>query len=120
MVVAAIGVDPSGTVLRSFALAADRWNGPDPRDQLGDVVAVAAGQARSQWDAVGLDDHMMLAASSAPSTGDGPVFAPPFIARTCEPSTAAREKSRMLAARSSASTDAWYATTRHGRKAHAR
>lgn len=44
------------------------------------------------------------------STGDGPVFAPPFIARRCEPSTAARGKSNRPAARNSASSscNAWH------------
>jgi hypothetical protein len=43
-----------------------RRDGLDQRDQLGDVVAVAAGEGGGERNAVGLDDHMVLAAGPAP------------------------------------------------------
>lgn len=48
------------------ALAADRRDGLDQRDQLGDVVAVAAGGDCREREAVRLDDQVVLAAGLAP------------------------------------------------------
>ena len=65
VVVAAIGVDLLRAPARSTALAPDRRHRLDQRDQLGHVVAVAAGERGGQRDAVGLDDDMVLAAGLA-------------------------------------------------------
>lgn len=39
------------------------------RDELGDVVAVAAGQGDGEWDAGGVGDQVVLAARPAPVDG---------------------------------------------------
>jgi hypothetical protein len=66
VVVAAVGVQVPWPAARPAALAADRRHGLDQQEQLGDVVAVAAGQDGGQRDTVGLDDHVVLAAGLAP------------------------------------------------------
>lgn len=57
VVVSAVGVHRLRAPSRPAALAADRRGGLDQRDQLGDVVAVAAGGGGGERNAVGLDDH---------------------------------------------------------------
>jgi hypothetical protein len=52
VVVAAVCVQHIRSSAGSSALAADRRHGVDQGDELGDVVAVAAGQGGSQRDAV--------------------------------------------------------------------
>lgn len=47
-------------------LAAHRRHSLEERDQLGNVVAVAAGQGSSERDAIGVGDQVMLAARPAP------------------------------------------------------
>lgn len=66
VVIAAVGIQVLGATQRLAALAADRRDGLDQRDQLGDVVAVAAGGGRGERDAVRLDDQVVLAAGLAP------------------------------------------------------
>jgi hypothetical protein len=60
------------------ALAPHRRDGLEQRDQLGDVVAVAAGQCGGERDAGGVGDQVMLAARSTPvdraSLGRGSPF----------------------------------------------
>jgi hypothetical protein len=63
------------------ALAADRRDRLDQRDELGYVVAVATGGDRGQRDAVRVDDDMVLAAGLAPIYGGRAGGRPPFIAR---------------------------------------
>src|SRR5829696_5748377 len=48
VVIAAVGVDLAGASSRPAAPAADRWDRVQERHQLGDVVAVAAGQDHCQ------------------------------------------------------------------------
>ena len=50
VVVAAVGGDPLGASAGAADLAAHRWHPVDQRDQLGDVVAVAAGDRPGQRD----------------------------------------------------------------------
>jgi hypothetical protein len=57
VVIAAVGVQIPGAAQWLAALAADRRDGLDQRDQLGDVVAVAAGGDRGERDAVRLGDQ---------------------------------------------------------------
>jgi hypothetical protein len=67
VVIAAVGVQIPGAAARWLAaLAADRRDGLDQRDQSGDVVAVAAGRDGRERDAVRLDDQVVLAAGLAP------------------------------------------------------
>jgi hypothetical protein len=77
------------------------------RSQLGDVVAVAAGQGGGERDAGGVGDQVTFAARPAPIDGASSGLGPPFNARIWEPSTAAREKSRAFALRSSARRTSW-------------
>jgi hypothetical protein len=77
MVVAAVGVQVPRPIRRSAAFGAGRRDGLDQRDQLGDAVMVAIRGDRGQWDAVGRDDDVMLAAGLAslhrpPGTGRWP------------------------------------------------
>ena len=76
-------------------------------DQLGDVVAVAAGQGSGERDAGGVGDQVMFAARPTPIDGASSGLGSPFNARIWEPSTAAREKSRAFALRSSARRTSW-------------
>jgi hypothetical protein len=66
VVAAAVGEQLPQAAARPPAPAADRWHGFDQWDQLGDVVAVAAGQRDGQWHAAGVDDQVVLAARAAP------------------------------------------------------
>jgi hypothetical protein len=61
-VIAAVGQDQVGLLARSADLAGDRPGGErvKQRDQLGDVVAVSAGQRHGQRDAAGVDDQVVL------------------------------------------------------------
>jgi hypothetical protein len=68
VVIAAVGEQLPRAPARPAAQAADRWHGLDQRDELGDVVAVAAGEAERERDPAGLADQMML--GTGPSTVD--------------------------------------------------
>ena len=62
MVVAAVGEEPVGFLAWPADLPSD-WPPVevfDQRQQLGDVVAVPAGQADRQRDAAGVDEQMVL------------------------------------------------------------
>ena len=67
VVAAAVGEQLARSAARSAAPTADRRHGVDQRDELGDVVAVAAGQADGERDAAGIDDQVVLAARAAPA-----------------------------------------------------
>ncbi len=62
VVVAAVGEYHAGPLPGSAALAAHLGDGVQQRAQLGDVVAVGAGQDDRERDAGGLGDQVMLAA----------------------------------------------------------
>ena len=83
---------------------ADRRDRLDQRHQLGDVVPVAAGQGRGQRDAASIGDHVVLGARPGPVDRAGTGLGPPFSARTCDPSAAARAQSITPAALSLASS----------------
>jgi hypothetical protein len=87
VVVAAVGVDLAGASPRPATPATDRWDRVQQRQQLGDVVAVAAGQDHRQGDAGGVGDQVVLAAQPAPVDRAGTGEVPPFSARRCEEST---------------------------------
>lgn len=90
VVVAAVTEHDVGAVSRSAALAPyvrhclEQWN------ELGDVVAVAAGQDDGERDAGGIGDQVVLTARPAPVDRTSSRLGSPFNARTWEPSTAAR------------------------------
>jgi hypothetical protein len=60
MVIATIGEEPLGTSSRTSGLAGDWADAVDQRQQLGDVVAVSAGQADRKRNAVRVGDQMVL------------------------------------------------------------
>jgi len=67
VVISAVGQDTVGFLAWPAGLTGD---GPlakvfDQRQQLGDIVAIAAGQADRERDAAGVDMEMMLRASAA-------------------------------------------------------
>lgn len=63
---AAFGVDPPWPATRLADHATDRWDGIDERDQLGDVVAMPAGERDDQRDLVHVGDQVMLGTGLAP------------------------------------------------------
>jgi hypothetical protein len=64
VVVAAVGGDPVGSTAGSTDLAAHRRDTFDERDQLGDVVAVAAGDRPGERDPGRVYKKVMLGAVS--------------------------------------------------------
>ena len=72
MVVAAVGVDRFGSATWAAGPATHRRDRIRQRQELGDVVAVAAGHRDRQWDAVAASQQVMLGAWPASSIGDGP------------------------------------------------
>ena len=65
VVVATIGEQLPRLAPWPAASSPDRWHGVDQEDQLGDVVAVAAGQGDCQRNAAGVADQVVLAAGTA-------------------------------------------------------
>jgi hypothetical protein len=104
VVVAAVGEQLARSAAGSAAAAADRRDGVEQRQELGDVVAVAAGEGDRERDAAGVADQVVLGAgTSAVDRGRADVV-PPLRARTCEPSTAQQSRSSASRARSCASS----------------
>jgi hypothetical protein len=62
VVVAAVGEQLPRSAAGSAASSADRRHGVDQREQLGDVVAVAAGEGDRERDAAGVADQVVLGA----------------------------------------------------------
>ena len=77
MVVAAVGDDALRSAARAADLAAHRRDAVEQRDQLGDVVAVAAGERPGERDPGRVYEKVVLGAVLARSTGLGPVAEPP-------------------------------------------
>jgi hypothetical protein len=73
VVVATVGVDPPGPAARLADDAPDRWDGIDERDQLGDLIAMPAGERDGQRNPVRVGEQVM------PGTG----FAPVDRTRSC-------------------------------------
>ena len=80
VVVAAIGKQPLGPRPRSPDPAADGRDPVEQRDQLGDVVAVAASERPGQRDTGAVYEEVVLAAAPAPVDGAGTRFRAPFFA----------------------------------------
>jgi hypothetical protein len=66
MVIAAVGNDAIGSVARAASAAANRWDSIDERQQLGDVVAIAARQRPRQRHAAAVGQEVMLGTRTAP------------------------------------------------------
>jgi hypothetical protein len=100
VVVAAVGEQIPRSPAGSAAPSSDRRDGVDQRDELGDVVAVAAGEGDGEWDAAGVADQVVLGARPPAVDRRRADVVPPLSARMWEPSTAQRSRSSSPSARS--------------------
>jgi len=83
--------------------AADRRHPVEQLEQLGDVVAVAAGERPGEWDAAAVHEQVVLAACAASIDRAGTRFPAPLFCLQVIESTIARSHSSWSAACSSAS-----------------
>ena len=82
VVVAAVSRDSVGPAAWAADLAADRWYPVDERDQLGDVVAVAAGERPGERDPSRVYEKVMLRAVSGSINRARARLGAPFFACT--------------------------------------
>ena len=82
VVVAAVGAEPLGPPARSADTPPHRRHGVDQRDQLGDVVAVAAGEREREREPGRVDEKVVLGAGSASIHRARARFGAPFFAWT--------------------------------------
>ena len=106
VVVAAVSGYPVGTSARPADLAADRRYPLDERDQLGDVVAVAAGECPGKRDPGRVYEKVMLRAVSGSINRARARRGAPFFACTWLESATARDHSISPAARKRESSTA--------------
>src|SRR5438270_1449166 len=104
VVIAAVGVEITRASARLPALAADLRDRLDQRQQLGDVVPVAAGEQHRQRDAVRVGDQVVLRTRPSPIDGRGARLGPPFSALTWDASTTATSSSSTPCRRNSSSS----------------
>lgn len=81
-VVAAIGVNDVGLLRWPATYTANRRNGIDERQQLGEVVAVRAGQDGTDGDGICIDEDVMFGTGSRAIRGIRASFSPAPTART--------------------------------------
>lgn len=98
-IVATICKDALGLLKRPAARAADRNYRIDERQQLGDIVAVGAGQEGTDGDAIGIDEDLVRGTRSRAIRGVRTCFSPAPAARIDEESTTAYERSIWPASR---------------------
>ncbi len=79
----------------------------EERQQLCDVVAVSAGQRHREWDALSVDEDVVLAARTCAVDRAGAAFGPRRAARTWLESITARDQSSWFAALSFDSRTTW-------------
>ena len=106
VVVAAVADDPVGTSARPADEPGDRRHALQQRDQLGDVVAVSAGERVRERDPGRVDEEVVLRSGSAPVDRARARFRAPFFACTWLESTIALDQSISPAARNRASKSA--------------
>jgi hypothetical protein len=82
VVVAAVGGDALGTTAWPADLAAHGWHSLDERDQLGDVVAVAARNRPGEREPGRVDQEMVFGAVSGSVNRARARFGAPFFACT--------------------------------------
>ena len=99
VVVAAIGDQLLGAAARPTRTAGDGRDTVEERDQLGDVVAVAAGQRVGERDASRIDEEVVLRTFPASIDRARAGFGAPFFACTWLESTTVRAHSISPAAR---------------------
>ncbi len=100
VVVTSVAEEAVGSVAWPSDQAGDRWDLLQQGDQLGDVVAVSAGQGDGEWDALAVDDEVVLAARTCSVDRAGTAFGPRRAALTWEESITARDQSSFFATRS--------------------
>ncbi len=105
VVVTTIGVDAARTAQRPSTHAANRHDGLDQRNQLGDVVAIGAGQDCRDRRSVGVGCDVVLRTGSRSIGGVRASFSPAPTARTDDESTAAYDRSIWPAARNLSSSN---------------
>jgi hypothetical protein len=103
-VVAAIGDERLRSSQCSRAFATQRRDRLHEREQLGDVVAVGAGEKAGERDAARVGDQVMFGAGFAPVNRARPGLGAPKSARSEAESQTARERSSRPAWRSRASS----------------
>lgn len=107
VVVAAVTEEDVGPSTWPSHESRDRRDLGEQRHQLGDVVAVSAGQRHRERDALAVDEDVVLAARPCAVDRAGTAFGPRRAARTWEESITARDQSSWFAARSLASSTTW-------------
>jgi hypothetical protein len=105
-VVAAIAVDDFGLAQWSATRAADRRDGIDQRQQLGNVVTVCTGQDHADRHPVGVYEDVVLRTWARAIRRVRPSFSPAPTARTDDESTAAYERSSSPDSRNLSSSNA--------------
>ena len=98
VVIAPVGIQRLRAPAWSADLAAHQRDRAEQGHELGDVVAVPAGQCDGEWDAVPVADEVVFGARSGAVDRARAGFGPPFIARTCELSITALDQSSWSAA----------------------
>lgn len=97
-VVASVGEQDSGPLAWATAATAQRLEAIDQRQQLGDVVAVAARQRDRERNAAGVAQQVVLGAAACAVDWRGAGVTPPWSARMWLPSIAASSQSILPAA----------------------
>ena len=105
-IVAAVTLDQAGFAPRATGASAQRRNGVDQRQQLGNVVPVGAGEQRRQRDPARLGENMVLRPRLTAIGWVRSSFFPPRSARIEALSTRARPKSNWPRWRNSPSSTA--------------
>lgn len=100
VVVAAVGQQSVRPPTGPADPARDGWDLVEEGHQLGDVIAVAAGQRYRERDALAVDDEVVLAARPCSVDRAGTAFGPRRAARTWEESITALDQSSFFADRS--------------------
>ena len=99
-VVAPVGIQVPRRAARPSSYPPDRRDRVEQRQQLGDVVAVAAGERDGERGSMPVDYQVVLGAGPGAVDWRGADVIPPFRALTCEPSTAQCSRSSRSARRS--------------------
>ena len=81
MVVGSVGVERVRSLSRTAGSTSNGWDGLNQRHELGDVVAVAAGQRHLQRDAVRFGDQMVFRAGAGTADRARSGSGPPLSAR---------------------------------------
>ncbi len=68
-VVAPVGIQAPGLAAGTSPPSADRWEGVEQGQELGDVVAIAAGESDGERGSVAVDDQVVLRAGAGAVDG---------------------------------------------------